>query len=273
MRTLIHLSDLHFGRTDPVILPKLIDTVHAVKPDLVVVSGDLTQRARSAEFISARAFLDALPSPRLVVPGNHDIPLHNVFQRFFSPLKKYRQHISNNLAPLHIDSEIAVAGINTARSLTIKNGRVNTEQIEALRSAWQTVDASVIKIVVTHHPFDVPDANEDQALVGRAEPVMSALAELHVDMLMAGHHHLGSAENSATSYPYLNHASIVVQAGTATSTRQRGQTNSFNLIRIEAARIAVERFDWMSAKQQFLPATRSEFVRGEQGWVSTTDPR
>lgn len=273
MRTLIHLSDLHFGRTDPAILPKLIDTVHAAKPDLVVVSGDLTQRARSAEFINARALLAALPSPQLVVPGNHDIPLHNVFQRFFSPLKKYRRYISSDLAPLHIDTEIAVAGINTARSLTFKNGRVNTEQIETLRTAWQAVEAHVIKIVVTHHPFDVPDLNEDQALVGRAEPMMSALAALHVDVLMAGHHHLGSAENSATSYPYLNHASIVVQAGTATSTRQRGQTNSFNLIRIEAARIAVERFDWIPAEQQFLAAARSDFLRGEQGWAVATAPR
>src|SRR5438270_5236116 len=129
MRTLVHLSDLHFGRVDIAIVEPLIETIRGLNPDLVAVSGDLTQRARSAEFKQARAFLDALPSPQIVVPGNHDVPLHNVFARFVTPFEKYRRWVNDTLEPVYEDDEMIVMGINTARSLTIKDGRVNRTQI------------------------------------------------------------------------------------------------------------------------------------------------
>src|SRR5436190_11433609 len=113
MRTLVHLSDLHFGRANPALLAPLARCVAQSKPDLVVVSGDLTQRARAREFREARRFLDTLPSPQLVVPGNHDVPLYNIFQRFFEPLDKYRRIITDNLEPMHLDAEMVVVGINT----------------------------------------------------------------------------------------------------------------------------------------------------------------
>src|SRR5258705_9934060 len=122
MRTIVHLSDLHFGRVDHDLLDPLIQSVVAIKPDLVAVSGDLTQRARSHQFREARAFLDRLPQPQIVVPGNHDVPLHNVFSRFLQPLEKYRRYITVDLQPFFTDEEIAVLGVNTARSLTIKGG-------------------------------------------------------------------------------------------------------------------------------------------------------
>src|SRR2546421_2446886 len=115
MRTLVHLSDLHFGRVDERLVEPLIAAVTEIDPDLVAVSGDLTQRARSHQFIEARAFLDALPQPQIVVPGNHDIPMHNVYARFFQPLDKYRRYITNELQPFYADEEIAVVGLNTAR--------------------------------------------------------------------------------------------------------------------------------------------------------------
>src|SRR3954464_5604942 len=108
MRTLVHLSDLHFGRTDQNLVKPLIKTIGEIKPDLVAVSGDLTQRARSHQFVAARAFLDALPKPQIVVPGNHDIPLRNILLRFVSPLDKYRQYITHDLLPFYSDDEIAV---------------------------------------------------------------------------------------------------------------------------------------------------------------------
>ena len=113
MRTVIHLSDLHFGRIDDAILAPLIEQINAATPDLVVVSGDLTQRARSAQFIAARQFLDALPHPKIIVPGNHDVPLHNVFDRFVRPLEKFRRYVCDDLTPVYIDDEIAVVGMNT----------------------------------------------------------------------------------------------------------------------------------------------------------------
>jgi 3',5'-cyclic AMP phosphodiesterase CpdA len=100
MRTIVHLSDLHFGRVDQQLIEPLIKTISEIKPDLVAVSGDLTQRARSRQFVEARAFLDALPEPQIVVPGNHDIPLHNIFARFLGPLDKYRRYITDDLQQL-----------------------------------------------------------------------------------------------------------------------------------------------------------------------------
>ena len=117
MRTIVHLSDLHFGRIDPAILDPLAALIVSMRPDVVVVSGDLTQRARKAQFQGARAYLDRLPKPQVVVPGNHDVPLYRVWERFLSPLGKYRRHFDDDLEPDFIDDEIAVIGINTARSL------------------------------------------------------------------------------------------------------------------------------------------------------------
>ena len=105
MRTIVHLSDIHFGRVDGAIIEPLIRIVDELKPDVVAVSGDLTQRARSRQFIEARAFLDKLPKPQIVVPGNHDIPLHNVLTRFLQPLDKYRQYITDDLQPFYADVE------------------------------------------------------------------------------------------------------------------------------------------------------------------------
>ena len=130
MRTLVHLSDLHFGRVDASLIGPLTSHIAQLAPDVLVVSGDLTQRARSKEFVAARAFLDTLPSPQIIVPGNHDIPLHNLFDRFLRPLAKYARYIADDLEPMYVDDMVAVVGINTARSLTVKDGRINQAQMD-----------------------------------------------------------------------------------------------------------------------------------------------
>ena len=140
MRRLIHLSDLHFGRTDKQIVAALIRQMHELVPDVVVVSGDLTQRARSWQFEDARHFLDALDRPTIVVPGNHDVPLENLFERFFRPFAKYRKYITENLSPTFHDEELAIVGINTARSFTRTGGRINDRQIENARRFFCSVD-------------------------------------------------------------------------------------------------------------------------------------
>lgn len=269
MRTLVHLSDLHFGRIDEAIIAPLTVAIHALHPDLVVVSGDLTQRARTAEFISAQEFLAVLPLPQIVVPGNHDIPLHNLVRRFIDPLQKYQRYICESLEPSFVDAEIAVAGINTARSLTIKDGRINAEQIERVRLQWASINAGVTKIIVTHHPFDIGGVFDQTQLVGKAQQRMPELVALDVDLLLAGHHHVAHAENTVVNYPDLKRAALVVQAGTATSTRGRGETNSFNVLRIETGCICVERHEWRAEQSCFVQAAASEFRRGERGWSKT----
>jgi 3',5'-cyclic AMP phosphodiesterase CpdA len=266
MRTLVHLSDLHFGRVDKALLGPLIERTRAIEPDMVVVSGDLTQRARSAEFAEARAFLDALPSPRIVVPGNHDVPLYNVFDRLFRGLGKYRRHITEDLEPFHADQEIAVLGINTARSLALKGGRINQRQIDGIKARMCALGAEVTKIVVTHHPFDLP-ARSPHEIVGRAQLAMRAIAGCGVDIILSGHLHLVHTGHSAERFDVGGHSSLIIQAGTATSTRGRGEPNSFNVIRIDGGEIRVERNVWQPAAAAFVTSDVERFEDSPRGWM------
>ena len=269
MRTLIHLSDLHFGRVDQALIAPLRALVETLEPDVVVVSGDLTQRARSHEFQAARAFLDSLPGPQIVVPGNHDVPLYNVVSRFLTPLVKYRRYVTDDLDPEYVDDEIAVLGINTARSLTFKDGRINREQIDQLRTRLDSLDAGLTKIIVTHHPFDLPPHFDPDDLVDRAPLAMDMFAACGVDLLLAGHLHASHAGNTAARYKIDGYAALIVQAGTATSTRGRGEVNSFNVLRVETDQIKVERYGWQDGDAAFEKVSTESFQRAGGVWNST----
>ncbi|HWN12168.1 MAG TPA: metallophosphoesterase family protein [Pyrinomonadaceae bacterium] len=267
MSTIVHLSDLHFGHIDPAVVEPLIATVTRLDPDLVVVSGDLTQRARSYQFKEARAFLDRLPGPQVVVPGNHDVPLHNVFARFLQPLRKYRRYITDDLWPFYSDDEIAVLGVNTSRSLTIKGGRVNEMQVALMRDKLCPLDEELVKILVTHHPFDLPEGHDERQLVGRARMAMEALASCGADVFLAGHLHISHTSHSAKRYQIKGHSALVIQAGTATSTRGRGEANSFNVIRVNTPQITVERMEWNIGSAEFVPASTENFNHTVDGWI------
>jgi 3',5'-cyclic AMP phosphodiesterase CpdA len=267
MRTIVHLSDLHFGRVDRQLIEPLIKTINEIKPDLVAVSGDLTQRARARQFVEARVFLDALPEPQIVVPGNHDIPLHNIFARFLGPLDNYRRYITEDLQPSYADEEMVVVGVSTARSLTIKGGRINQEQIARVREKLCSFDDDMVKILVTHHPFDLPEGYSDRDLVGRARMAMAGLAECGADLFLAGHLHVTYSGHTAKRYNIQGHSALVVQAGTAASTRGRGETNSFNVIRLNHPNISVERLSWNSESVSFVITSDEHFQHSNVGWV------
>jgi 3',5'-cyclic AMP phosphodiesterase CpdA len=251
MRIVVHLSDLHFGRVDARLIEPLVRQVQALAPHVIAVSGDLTQRARRTQFREARAFLDRLPQPQIVVPGNHDVPLDDVLRRFLRPLARYRRYIVDDLAPWYADGEIAVAGVNTARSLTIKGGRINARQVAGLRRRMCALPDGVVRLVVSHHPFDLPEHGDARDLVGRAPLAMKMFAGCGADVLLSGHLHLGHIGDTARRYPLGGYSAIVVQAGTATSTRIRGEPNSFNVLRIAAPRLEVECWSWSDAAGEF----------------------
>lgn len=265
MRTIAHLSDLHFGRIDAALLDPLRNQLEALDPDVVVISGDLTQRARARQFRDARDYLATLPQPQVVVPGNHDVPLYNVFQRFLTPLRKYKRIVSGDLEPQFIDDEIAVVGVNTARSLVFKGGRINEEQVEKLRERLCGLPGRMTKIVVTHHPFNVPegDPDEDQ-IVGRAKMAMKALAGCGADLFLSGHLHKAHVGHTASRYPIDGVSALVVQAGTTTSTRSRGETNSFNLLRVSARHIEIDRYVWKDAA--FRVESTEGYDHDGRGW-------
>jgi 3',5'-cyclic AMP phosphodiesterase CpdA len=263
MRILVHLSDLHFGRVDEAVLAPLRECIEAIAPHLVVVSGDLTQRAHKEQFAQARAYLDTLPGPQLVVPGNHDVPMQP-FKRFVNPLKHYKRHITGDLEPFYADEEIAVAGINTARSLTIKDGRINQEQVALLQERFDALDDDITKVVVTHHPFDLPEGRDD--LVRRAGMAMKAFADCGADILLSGHMHLSHSGSTAARYALGGYAALTIQAGTATSTRGRGEANSFNTIYIDGNEVRLQGHAWQPDERVFRVQSHTTFLREEQGW-------
>lgn len=267
MRIIAHISDLHFGREDPVVAEGLVEDLHRLRPDLVVNSGDLTQRARGRQYRAAADYLKRLPKPQLTVPGNHDIPLYDVVRRFLNPLGRYRRMITANLSPVFVDDEVAVIGINTARSLTWKSGRISLDQIRELRCTFASIPPTVYKVVVTHHPF-IPPPGEEEAgvdLVGRASLALEVIESSGVDLLLAGHLHHGYTGDIGTFYPSTKRSIVVVQAGTAISHRVRHEPNGYNLIKLQGNRIevAVRRWDgagFAEAKQIIFQLTEGKWL-------------
>jgi 3',5'-cyclic AMP phosphodiesterase CpdA len=267
MRKLVHLSDIHFGEIDYALVDRVIEEVNRIGPDIVIVSGDLTQRAKREQFIEARRFLDRLPGPQIVVPGNHDVPLYNVFDRFINPLEKYTNYITDDLEPFFADEEMAIIGINTARSLTIKGGRINDEQVEGIREKMCALNEEMLKVIVTHHPFDVPEGHDEDDIVGRAHEVMPGIAACGADVFLAGHLHRSHTSESIRRYKLeTGHSALIIQAGTATSTRGRGEPNSFNLLEFEHPHLRVKQLDCHSARAGFEVGEVKEYQQGETGW-------
>jgi len=267
LKKIVHVSDIHFGKADDVVAGELFEKVTELSPDLMIVSGDLTQRARREQFRQARAFLDRFTMPKVIVPGNHDIPLYNILDRFARPLKKYDEFFGEDHEPWFFDGELAVAGVNTARSLTVKGGRINEEQVERLRARLNEIDNNVLKIVVSHHPFDLPESFDDADIVGRAKKFMPALANCGADLFLAGHLHVSAITNSAHRYHLENgRSALVIQAGTATSTRERGQENSFNLLEYVRPMLTIKRYECSMASQGFQLADDEQYIQSERGW-------
>jgi Predicted phosphohydrolases len=255
---------------DLTVVERLIETINEIGPDLVVVSGDLTQRAKTKEFIAAREMLDRLPRPQIVVPGNHDVPMYNVYHRFAEPLTRYKRHITEDLSPFYSDDELAVAGVNTTRSLTIKGGRINAKQVAEIRLKMDKLPERLLKVVVTHHPFDVPDGEDERDIVRRAKKAMPLIAESGADVFLAGHLHVSHIGNSARRYKLDDgYSALIIQAGTAASTRERGEENSFNVLEHEYPFLTVTRYQCSIPTEGFRLAKSERFSHDDHGWSRT----
>ncbi len=268
MTRIIHLSDLHFGAHDDRLVAAVERRIDEETPDLVVVSGDFTQRARTEQFEQACAFLTRLKDGGhevLGVPGNHDVPLYDVLRRFLSPLTRYKRYIDETLCPVHELPGAMVVGVNTARSLTFKDGRINEEQVEFIRSTFARA-RDVPRILVTHHPLfalPVDDTGELGKAIGRQEMALDAVADAGVDLLLAGHNHRAST-HSARDLATRSGPALVIQAGTATSTRLRDEEQSFNRIDIDGRDVLLTVQTW--AGDGFSSGDRQRFRQDGDHW-------
>jgi 3',5'-cyclic AMP phosphodiesterase CpdA len=275
MARLVHLSDLHFGAHDEDLVEAVEASVDRLKPDLVVISGDFTQRARTEQFKDACRFLERLRESGhevLGVPGNHDVPLYDVLRRFLSPLTRYRRFIDETLCPFIELPGVTVLGINTARSLTFKDGRVSDEQVEFIRESFARSDRNAVRVLVTHHPlFAIPVGEGVERAVGRHELALDAVEKAGVDLLLAGHAH-HAATHHASDLVTRAGGALIVQAGTATSTRVREQEQSFNTIDIDEASATITVNAWNG--QDFRPsdARAYKWVEGRWKLEKTAEP-
>ena len=249
MTRIVHLSDLHFGAHDERLVDAVQLEIDELKPELVVISGDFTQRARTEQFREACDFLEKLRDHGhevLGVPGNHDVPLYDVLRRFLSPLARYRRFIDETLCPFVELRGVAVLGINTARSLTFKDGRISKEQVEFIRETFSRSPRDSMRILVTHHPlFALEVGNVTERPIKRQELALDVLEESGVDMVLAGHNHHASSQDAGDLVMRAGGV-LVVQAGTATSTRVREQEQSFNTIDIGEGQVGLTVNAWKS---------------------------
>jgi len=204
------------------------------------------------------------------VPGNHDVPLYNVARRFLDPLGNYRRYITTNLRPVHTDEGFVAVGLNTTRSFTVKDGTIRPPDLRHAREALDQAGEEAVKVVVAHHPFEYPEDASTRWQKAAVIRALESLAGAGADVFLTGHLHLSYTGHTAARYRIAGRTAVIVEAGTATSTRQRGETNSFNLLHIERTTIVVERWQWQQTASQFTVADAQTFDRSTSGWSART---
>ncbi|WP_298492830.1 metallophosphoesterase [uncultured Maritimibacter sp.] len=269
MKRIVHLSDLHFGRARPELLKPLVAAVQAVEPDIVVVSGDLTQRARSREFRAARHFLDSLGARWLAVPGNHDMPLFQPVTRFFQPYRKYREMISFDLEPCHDGGIYRVAGLNTTDRFAHQRGVARSGAIRRLCQRFADGPKDRFNIVVAHHPFEQDPAADKAPMKGR-EAALARLKDGGADVVLSGHLHTWHTGAFLTR-PGDPAGPIQVHAGTSLSSRLRGEVNDFALLDMVPGQLTVTRMAVEADGVHFTERARAVFRREGVGLVAVPE--
>jgi 3',5'-cyclic AMP phosphodiesterase CpdA len=270
MLTILHISDLHFGPPfHPEVGEALLRLAGEMSPDVVIASGDFTQRAKEEQFRDAREYLDRLPAvPLVVTPGNHDVPLYRIRERLFDPYRYYRKHIAEELDSVtRVDGAVIVALNSTAPRMVITNGRVHEWQLRYAEEAFEGTPPEMLRLVVSHHHFAPPPDFEGAKPMPKAKRALDAFTAMRVDVLLGGHLHRAYIGNSLDVYSGRDreHGIVIAQSGTSTSRRGRArerEKNSFNLLRVDQKTIRVTHYMFFDDADGFLATSRHIFYRG-----------
>jgi 3',5'-cyclic AMP phosphodiesterase CpdA len=265
MRTLLHCSDVHFGPPHlSRVADGLLELVDSRRPDLVVISGDLTQRAKPEQFREARRFVDRLPVPSLVVPGNHDVPMYRVWERVFAPFGAYRAYFSPELEPVYSDQEMLAIGINTAFNWTITGGRITSRRLREVGELLAAAPRQLLKVVVAHHHLVSPPNFGRQRVPANARRAIELFSAAGVDLVLCGHQHQTYAGSSEEFYPRGRPPVLILHSGTTTSSRGRAgerHRNTCNWIEADARSLVVSHYGWQPELDRFADQSRHCYPR------------
>ena len=256
-----HLSDPHFGTVIPAVRDALLGELQTHPPDLILLTGDITQRARREQFVEARGFLDALPRvPRLSLPGNHDLPLFDVLTRMVKPYDHYRWYISRDLQPEFVDDRVAVLCVDATSRLRHKDGRLTDPQIERTAARLAQLDRP-FSLVATHQPLAAVVDTDVRNVAHGAKQALDRWIAAGADLFLGGHIHLPYCMEVSTADR--RQTSVLLQAGTCLSRRIRnGIQNSYNLVTLQRngteRRMGIERRDYDPASGRFVTSLRHE---------------
>ncbi|HEY1015438.1 MAG TPA: metallophosphoesterase family protein [Herpetosiphonaceae bacterium] len=266
---ILHLSDIHAGPPfNPEKARLVLEEAWRIKPTLVVLSGDLVQRADYRDqWLSARDFIAQLPQPTVAVMGNHDVPMHNPLARIFQPHRAFQRYISPILAPVWSNDDLVVAGVNTARSFVKDGGALSDRQLADLEATLDRYPDELCKIVIMHHHPVMPPG-ETRSVVRNAAAARRTFDRARVELVLCGHTHASYIGNTLEFDPDLAQGTVIVQAGTATSRRgrrwYRGK-NAFNVLAIEAERTVVTQHLYLEDAGRFMPVSQHRFPRRSAG--------
>jgi 3',5'-cyclic AMP phosphodiesterase CpdA len=265
VKKIIHISDVHFGAENKKIVNSLIADINSIEPDVIVLSGDLTQRAKTGEYKKAVAFLQKLNYPTVVIPGNHDIPLYNIWDRVISPFKKFETYF-NNRDRYYSDDLIEVIGLNSVRNLRWKSGKLSSEDLDQAANELKESGKKRVRVLVIHHNLFHISSRKDAVKLFKTQLIHRWLMQNSIDLILFGHDHKSMVQPILFDEDNIFDF-ILVQAGTAVSTRTRGYLNSFNLIEIsdEGCEIKIKEYK----NKTFETVTTHQFAKVSGGWTNS----
>jgi 3',5'-cyclic AMP phosphodiesterase CpdA len=266
MSVLLQISDPHFGTEQLPVLEALVTLSLRQRPDLVVLSGDITQRARTSQFHDACVFVDRLGAPALAIPGNHDIPLFNLGARLCRPYSQYCDAFGQDLEPVHSSRELLVVCVNTTRWYRHTSGEVSLAQVDRAARRLASAYPEQLRVLVVHQPVAVLRAEDVHNRLRGHAAALQRWAAAGGDLVMGGHIHLPYVMTLAG----LARPMWAVQAGTAISSRTRHNfPNSVNLVRwgcdVPERRCAIERWDYTATHQAFMLTAVTEVTPDRLG--------